>query len=207
VGELVDPITVGRFTFFDDFDAGDTLRVEGPGKTLGVPHPAIPTLYLSVLEPKSPTERPFFGAGEWTVSAPGGRTAAPFSTSRPLPPPLRWTNRAAFAAAVDRTADRTILWAVTDTPDDGMTVTVSRAAGLPASATALMCRAPASAGRPTISAALLTQLARIPFGRLELRLAPRPERRVRLSLLLTGAGSERAVFEYLYTDTLRIDLR
>ena len=88
-----------------------------------------------------------------------------------------------------------------------MTVTLSSAAGSPARATAVMCRAPAPAGRLTIPAALLSQLERIPFGRLELRLAPRPGRRVRFPLPLTAGGSERAVLEYLYTDTLRVPVR
>jgi hypothetical protein len=180
----------------------------GPEKALDIPHPAVPVLYLSVLDPKSPSEPPFFGAGEWTISAPGGRTVAPFSISRSLPPPLRWTNRDTLAAAVDRAADQTILWAGDGyTADDVMTVTLSSAAGSPARATGVMCRAPASTGRLTIPNALLTQLARIPVGRLELRLAPRPDRRVRAPIPLTGGGNERAVFDYLYTDTLRIDVR
>jgi uncharacterized protein (TIGR03437 family) len=120
----------------------EALRVRGPEKALDIPHPAVPVLYLSVLDPKSPSAPPFFGAGEWTISAPGGRTVAPFSISRSLPPPLRWTNRDTLAAAVDRAADQTILWAGDGYTSDGvMTVTLSSAADSPAGATAVMCRA------------------------------------------------------------------
>ena len=45
--ELVNPITVARFVAVDDFDAGDTLRVQGPGKALDVPHPSVPVLYAT----------------------------------------------------------------------------------------------------------------------------------------------------------------
>jgi hypothetical protein len=204
---LSNPVAVARFTLVDDFDAGEALRVQGPEQSLSVPHPSVPVLYLQILDPKPLSETAFFSGGEWRVSAPGGRTVGPFAVSRTLPPPLRWTNRDAMAV-VDRANDQMVTWAADGyAPDDVMTVTLQSASSPQARAAAVMCRAPASTGQLIIPAGLMMEVPPLPVGRVELRLAPRPERRVRFALPLTGGGSERAVFEYQFTDTLRVVIR
>ncbi|MEO7652973.1 MAG: hypothetical protein ABIZ80_21130 [Bryobacteraceae bacterium] len=204
---LLNPVTIATFVFAEPFDAGDTLHLQGPEKSLEAPHPNLPTVYANLLPPKDPRDPPFFTAGTWTLTAPGGQTVKPFEVSRQLPPPLRWLNREALAE-IDRGADLTVTWSADGyTVNDVMTVTLESASPLPVRAGAVSCRAPASAGRLTLPASMLASLARIPVGRLDLRLAPRPDRRVGFDLPLAGGGVERAAFDYLFTDTLRVAVR
>jgi hypothetical protein len=142
------------------------------------------------------------------VSAPGGRTVRAFQSSRQLPPPLRWLNRDTLSE-IDRAQDLTINWAPDGhTPDDVLTVTITGANLAPATVGAVTCRAPASAGELTVPGSLLGRLARTPFiGQLQLRLTPRPDRRVRFEMPLTAGATERGVHEYLFTDTLRLTIR
>jgi hypothetical protein len=192
----------------DPFDAGQTIDLQGPGKALSAESRTVPGVYLNVLEAKEPQAPAFFGAGTWTVRVPGGRTVMPFSTTRTLPPPLRWLNRES-AAQIDRGRDLPIRWAADGyTSQDVMTVTLSSAAAnLGARAGAVRCRAPALAGEVIFPAGLMASISRIPIGVLELRLAPRADGRARFEMPLADGGIERGVFEYLFTETLRVDIR
>jgi hypothetical protein len=109
---------------------------------------------------------------------------------------------------INRAEDFTIRWAAGGyEAGDVMTVTLSSAATLGGRAGALSCRAPASAGMLTIPSALLGSLSRVPVAALDLRLAPRAENRVRFALPLSSGGEDKAVFEYLYTERRRVELR
>ena len=199
--------TVARFVLSGDFDAGDSLHLIGPGKSMEVPHQGVPFLYLNVIPPKDPRESPFFTAGTWTFTAPGGRTTGPFQGALELPPPLRWLNRESLLA-INPANDQRVTWAPDGyTADDVMMVTLTSATSSQAPAAAVMCRAPASEGQVTIPAALMAKLARIPLARLQLRLAPRPERRVRFDFPLTAGGTAHGVYDYYFTDSLVVSLR
>ena len=91
--------------------------------------------------------------------------------------------------------------------DDIMIVMLTSASSSQAAAAAVICRAPASAGQVTIPAASMAKLGRIPLARLQLRLAPRPERRLRFDIPLTAGGMAHGVYDYYFTETLVVSLR
>ncbi len=196
-----------RLIFSDDFDLGDFLHAAAAGKSIDAPR-TIPVLYLKVLDPKPPQDPPFFDAGEWTVSAAGGRTVNAFAVTQTLPPLLRWLNRDSLST-VDRGNALTITWAADGyTSGDVLTALLTSSnSGAGSTANTVTCRAPASAGTVTLPAALLNGLGAAPVGQLQLRLSPRPDRRTQFALPLAAGGESRAVIEYLYTDTLRLALR
>lgn len=211
-----------RFTQVDQFDAGDRFAVTGPGgKSMEVPR-TLPVVYLHVLPapdavalPKD-LPPPFFVPGIWKAAFPGGATVAPVEAALTLPPPLRWTNRELFAASIDRSSDQAVTWE----PDgysesDVMTVTLSTPSfsGQDFAASGLICRAPAAAGRLVLPGELLRGIppsplmAPFPMASLELRLAPKPWARKQFDLPLTAGGTERALVDYLFAETLRTSLR
>lgn len=191
----------------DDFDAGPELLVEGVGKPLTLTNPGVPILYLNILPEKSITDEPFFREGTWTIRGQGGRTHASFEAARQLPKPLRWTNREGISV-VDRRQGQIVQWANDGyTDDDMMTVTLSTAANNIAPANAVTCRVPASAGEVTLPADLLAQLAPLRFSSLELRLSPRPDRRVTFGISTADGKTERGVFDYSFTNTLRVNVQ
>ncbi|HWQ56216.1 MAG TPA: hypothetical protein VN442_21190 [Bryobacteraceae bacterium] len=218
---LFNPAVTARFTAVDDFDAGEQLVVTGPGKSLEVPR-TLRVVYLNVLpapEAKpSPKDLPgpFFTAGTWRVASAGGATVTPFDASLPVPPPLRWINRDSITS-IDRSVDQAITWEPDGySPTDVMTATLTSGAFQvdgTARATGMICRAPASAGRLTLPAELLRDLPTSPISTLfplvslQLRLTPKPWLRQRFELPLVAGGTESALFEYLFTDTLRTNLR
>lgn len=218
---LFNPALSSRFTAVDDFDAGERLLVTGPGKSLEVPR-TLRVVYLNVLpapEAKpSPKDLPgpYFTAGTWRVGSAGGATVAPFEAALPVPPPLRWTNRDSITA-IDRSVDQAITWESDGySPTDVMTATLTSSAFQldgTARATGMICRAPALAGRLTLPAELLRDLPASPISplfplvALELRLTPKSWQRQRFELPLVAGGTEGALFEYLFTDTLRTHLR
>jgi len=111
-------------------------------------------------------------------------------------------------SAINPASDQPVTWAPDGyTAADVMTVTLTSATSSQAPAAAVMCRAAASAGQVTIPAALMAKLARIPLARLQLRLAPRPGRRVRFDFPLTAGGAAHGVYDYYFTDTIVVSLR
>ncbi len=135
-----------RLIYSDDFDLGDVLHAAAAGKSIDAPH-TIPVLYLKVIDPKPPQDPPFFDAGEWTVSAAGGRAVTAFSITQQLPPVLRWLNRESLGT-VDRGSDLTVTWAADGySSADVLTVLLSSSnTGAGSTANTVTCRAPASAG-------------------------------------------------------------
>ena len=179
-------------------------------------------VYLNVLpapEAKpSPKDlpAPFFTAGIWRVGSAGGATVAPFEAALPVPPPLSWTNRDSITT-VDRFVDQAITWEPDGySPTDVMIATLTSGAFQvdgTARASGMICRAPASTGRLTMPAELMRDLPTSPISTLfplvtlQLRLTPKPWLQQRFELPLVAGGTEGALFEYLFTDTLRTNLR
>jgi uncharacterized protein (TIGR03437 family) len=222
---LVNPSTLPQFLNAQDGDAGSPLTLQGPGKALSLTNSAdLRGVYSSLLSPPAavadPAQLPaaFLVPGAWQLTVPGGANFGPFQVSSSLPPPVRWTNRAALAM-VDRSQDQTITWQ----PDgysskDVMTVSLSSsyfAQSLPGTylAVGLTCRAPASAGKLTIPASLMRQmppspsLTNVPGGTLILQISQRPDRRAGFDMPQVGGGSARGLVDYQLGETLRTAIR
>ena len=104
---------------------------------------------LSALPPS------IFEGGDWSLRLPG---SAAFDTLLPVPPPLRWTNRADLQV-IPQQKDITISWepqGYSNRERVFVSLTGSDVAGRVAS---LRCRAPGAVGSITIPAALLSQFA------------------------------------------------
>lgn len=223
---LQSSITVPRFTFVDNFDAGARVDVSGPGgKALEARNEGVPILYVDFLDAPEPKANPadlpppFFSEGTWFLSGPGGRDVAPFRTDLALPPPVRPAGREQVRA-VDRGSDHVVSWLADGyTERDVMTVILNSRffpQPLPAgiAANSIVCRAPAAAGRVTIPAALLRQIPATPSGisvpmpgTLELRLASHPYRRKIVDLPLTNGAAEKMVLDYLHSEVQAVTIR
>jgi hypothetical protein len=184
--------------FIGDVDAGESLRLTGPNRTLAVPRSAPTALYNLQLDP-SENPPPVFAPGTWQIAGPGGKTIAPFQAETTLPPPIRWANRDALSS-IDRRQDQNVAWDASGYADsDVVIVTLAQ----------IICRAPAKSGSLTIPATLLQSLpdtiARPTL--LRLGVGPRPDRRTLFTLSLTDGSMAHAVYEYSFSDALPIQLR
>jgi hypothetical protein len=95
-----------------------------------------------------------FQGGDWSLRLPG---SAAFDTMLPVPPPLRWTNRADMQVIPQR-KDATILWEPQGySTRERVTVSLSGSASVAGRGVYLSCRVPASEGSITIPAALVSQ--------------------------------------------------
>ena len=209
---LIVSSAIPRLTPVRDADAGASLTLTGPAQTLDVPKGVVPVLYLNVLPESDPEPllsrlaATIFASGSWRLAAPGGAVFAPFQTMLQVPPPIRWTNAGAFQA-VDRNTDQIVRWTGDGYGvDDLMTVNIG-------GTSVLSCRAPASAGQVTLPATLLQHIPQsielngASLSTIQIRLTPRPERRMRFDLPRVDGGIEHGIFDYLFTETQRVAIR
>jgi hypothetical protein len=93
-----------------------------------------------------------FAPGVWAVEVPGGKDIGAFQAGLRVPPPLRWTNRAAVSP-VSRSSDLVLKWDPT-----GYTEREWMQASLGVGMDYVACQGPASTGSLTIPASLISQL-------------------------------------------------
>jgi len=217
---LQNSVAIPRFQVVDPFDAGLVVNVSGPeDKSLEARNELVPIVYVHFLEPPEPKADPsdlpppFFSAGVWTFSGPGGSDVAPFQTQLTVPPTIRVVNRDQLET-IHRSTDQIISWQAEGYTDrDVMTVTLTSRFPSPGMrANSVVCRAPATSGQLTIPAALLQQIPATPgismlAGTLELRLASHPYRRKIVELPLTSGGTEKMVLDYLHRELLAATIR
>jgi len=185
--------------FSADVDAGESLNLSGPGKTVSIPRSALGGLYAVNLDP------PALDPGTWRFAGPGGATIGPFEIDIIVPPGIRWTNRDELAG-IDRLQDQTVRWDPSGYTDaDVVFVTLSLVSP---GTSGIVCRTPAPAGSLTIPASLLQSLPSTsqPFD-LQLAIRPRPNRRVVFPLPLRDSTTARGLIEYSYSESVRVRLR
>jgi uncharacterized protein (TIGR03437 family) len=151
----------------DSLNVGDHVYIQGPsGQQLSLlPQGSHAISGYSGAEPAGPPvarpdqlPRPFFSAGEWQASAPGGGSIQPFTAMLSIPEPIQVTNYDEVTMA-DHTQDLTITWDPT-TYSTADFVTVELFGQGPSigyvGSSAVFCRVPATSGQATIPAAMLT---------------------------------------------------
>jgi hypothetical protein len=95
-------------------DAGASLTLSGPNQKTVVIAASAGEYFKALDQPPivlsaADVPAPFFSDGPWIVSGAGGADVAAFQRTFTLPPPIKWTNRDAFAL-VDRSAGFTVAW-------------------------------------------------------------------------------------------------
>ena len=189
---------------YQGVDAGEVLTVAGPaGRTLQL------TKAENFAETGNyrhdPLPEDFLAPGDWTVTAPGGPDAGPFSASIRFPglPPVE------LPAEIDRSQDLTLTWPTAGyLPEDFFTVTVSSAHSPPGDAdtqifTRVECRVPASAGTLTIPAALLSQLPGVEQAQIQVSHQPVPAQ----AAPITAAGIDAGRLVFSASTIRRVEMR
>ncbi len=149
---------------------------------------------LDTLPPSS------FGPGEWALRLPGGIDIATFQLALPIPPALRWSNRATVSP-VSRASDLTLRWDPT-----GYTDRQWMQGSIGASGAFVSCQAPAMAGIITIPVSLIAQLP-ASTAMVTLLLTPTRRNPILYSLPLVKGGSFPGVFTFSYLEAITVELR
>ncbi len=189
---------------FRGVDAGDALSLAGPGGR---------TLELTKAEDfadtglyrHDPLPEDFLAPGSWTVTAPGGPDAGPFSAKTRFPglPPIE------LPAEIDRAQDLLLTWSPAGyAPEDFFTVAVSSAHSPPDDPdtrifTSVRCGVPASAGALTIPASLLSQLPGTESAQIRVTHAPVPAQ----IAPITATGIDAGWFTFSALETRMVEMR
>jgi hypothetical protein len=191
---------------------GDQVSVQGPdGKQLALT--GVPSYRASV--PVGPAVNspdqlpaPFFSAGQWQASGSGNSNVQPFTATLSIPNPIQITNYDQ-TQMIDHTRDLTITWDPT-TYSDADFVNVQLYGQLPTPffgrSQSVFCRVPASAGRATIPAALLTSF--LPAtGSLSLSLGRKPGTAGMFTVGLSDGSSIPALFQYYSAEWIFVQFK
>ena len=195
--------------FLADINAlsvGDQVSVQGPaGQELSLlPQGLGPSTLYSGAEPVGPAvtspdqlPAPFFSVGQWQASAPGNSKVQPFTAMLSIPNPIQITNYGQVTM-VDHTQDLTIAWDPT-TYSGADFVTVQLYPQVPFqwfTATAVLCRVPASAGQAIIPAPLLAFYQPSASATLSLSISRKPGTAALFTVGLNDGTSIPSVFRY-----------
>jgi hypothetical protein len=190
----------------DALNVGEQVSVQGPGgqQLSLLPQGLGPPSLYSGAEPVGPAvtspdqlPAPFFSAGQWQASASGNSNVQPFKALLSLPNPIQITNYGQVTM-VDHTQDLTIAWDPT-TYSGADFVTVQLYPQVPFqwfTATAVLCRVPASAGQAIIPAPLLAFYQPSASATLSLSISRKPGTAALFTVGLNDGTSIPSVFRY-----------
>jgi uncharacterized protein (TIGR03437 family) len=165
---------------YTTLDAGSALTSVGPTGT-ALANKSVALGFISYADAGNLSAN-YVGAGNYSITGPGGANVGAFSATLPVGNPLVWTNTDA-AKTVTRSSGLTVTWTG---GDSGTTVSISGASvDLSGSGKVFTCLANRSAGQFTIPANILTQLPASPvFGAGGISIVTRGT----LSLSISGNG-------------------
>ncbi len=191
---------------------GDQVSVQGPdGKQLaltGVPFYRASVPVGPAVNSPDQLPAPFFSAGQWQASGSGNSNVQPFTATLSIPNPIQITNYDQ-TQMIDHPRDLTITWDPT-TYSDADLVNVQLYGQLPTPffgrSQSVFCRVPASAGRATIPAALLTSF--LPAtGSLSLSLGRKPGTAGMFTVGLSDGSSIPALFQYYSAEWIFVQFK
>lgn len=163
---------------FLSVDAGERLKLTGPaGRTASLTKTPLWETYGRYSSGDLADD--FFTPGIWTVTAPGGADAGPFTVSVRLPPAVQ----AVIPEVLVRTENYKVTWDTTGyVPGDRVAVRVSSTERLSADLqfsfpVSVLCLAAASSGAVTVPADLLQNLRSPWDGQVNINVLPAPEDR------------------------------
>ena len=159
-------------------DAGERLELTGPAdRTASLTKTPLWERYGAYSSDDLTDD--FFTQGIWTLTAPGGADAGPFTVSVRLPP----APQAVIPAVLDRAENYKVTWDTTGyAPGDRVAVRVSSRERLPLDPrvsfpVSVLCLAAASSGSVTVPADLLQNLHSPKDGQVNVNVLPAPEDR------------------------------
>ena len=202
----LDGVAVGAIPLFaPPFDAG-TPVVTGPGGVRitmdgDFGHYSTTPPDTSYSLDALPTSS--FAPGGWAVEAPGGKTVAAFRAALPIPPALRWINRATVSP-VSRASDLTLKWDPTGyAAGEWMRGSVGVGVG------SVICQAPATAGSIAIPASLIAQLpaATSLAHTVQLLLTAANSSPVVYTVPLVGGGAFPGMATFSYLEMVSVELK
>lgn len=157
-GPGADPIPV------TGLDAGPSLTITGPGGNKTVPSQSLGQYFAQLGTGTSTgtplpgaTSPPYLAAGDYTITAPGGRDVGAFTARVRIPAVFNWTNRDAIER-INRGQELPISWSGGNPSAEYIYILGASQRRNPNVGAGFLCTAPASAGSFTVPAIVTSSL-------------------------------------------------